>query len=67
MLFKALVQSLLSFSWKEWALVAMVTIISVALFHTIGMTLGPLVGYLMVLGLRRTRANRQKVRTRSGQ
>lgn len=67
MFFKALVRSLRSFSWKEWALVAMVAIISVALFHTVGMTLGPLVGYLMVLGLRRTRANRQKVRTRSGQ
>lgn len=67
MLFKALVQSLRSFSWKEWALVAMVTIISVALFHTVGMTLGPLVGYLMVLGLHRTRENRQKVRTGSGQ
>jgi hypothetical protein len=67
MSFNALIQSLRSFSWREWALVAMVTIISVALFHTIGMTLGPLVGYLMVLGLRRTRANRQKVRARSGQ
>ncbi len=67
MSFKALIQSLRSFSWKEWALVAMVTIISVALFHTIGMTLGPLVGSLMVLGLRRTRANRHKVRTRSSQ
>jgi len=67
MFFKALVRSLRSFSWKEWALVAMVAIISVALFHTVGMTLGPLVGYLMVLGLRRTRANRQKVRARSGQ
>lgn len=67
MLFKALVQSLRSFSWKEWALVAMVTIMSVALFHTVGMTLGPLVGYLMVLGLHRTRENRQKVRTGSGQ
>lgn len=48
-------------------MVAMVTIISVALFHTVGMTLGPLVGSLMVLGLRRTRANRHKVRTRSSQ
>jgi len=67
MSFKALVRSLRSFSWKEWALVAMVAIISVTLFHTLGMTLGPLVGYLMVLGLRRTRANRQKVRARSGQ
>lgn len=67
MSFKALIQSLRSFSWTEWALVAMVTIISVALFHTVGVTLGPLVGYLMVLGLRRTRANRQKVRTGSGQ
>jgi len=67
MSFKALVRSLRSFSWKQWALVAMVAIISVALFHTVGMTLGPLVGYLMVLGLRRTRANRQKVRARSGQ
>ena len=67
MSFKALIETLRSFSWKEWALVAMVAIISVALFHTVGMTLGPLVGYLMVLGLRRTRANRQKVRARSGQ
>jgi len=45
----------------------MVAIISVTLFRIIGMTLGPLVGYLMVLGLRRTRANRHKVRTRSSQ
>lgn len=67
MSFKALIQSLRSFSWKEWALVAMVAIISVALFHTVGMTLGPLVGYLMVLGLRRTRANRQKVQSPSRQ
>jgi len=67
MSFKALIQSLRSFSRAEWALVAMVTIISVALFHTVGVTLGPLVGYLMILGLRRTRANRQKVRARSGQ
>lgn len=67
MSFKALVQSLRSFSWKEWALVAMATSIAVALFHTVGMTLGPLVGYLIVLGLRRTRGNRQKVRARSSQ
>lgn len=67
MFFRDFVRSLRSFSWKEWALVAMVTIISVALFHTVGMTLGPLVGSLMVLGLRRTRANRHKVRTRSSQ
>lgn len=67
MSFKVLARSLRSFSWKEWALVAMVAIISVALFHTVGMPLGPLVGCLMVLGLRRTRANRQKVRARFGQ
>lgn len=59
MSFNALIQSLRSFSWKEWTLVAMVAIISVAFLHTIGLTLGPLVGYLMVLGLRRTKANRQ--------
>lgn len=67
MFFKDFVRSLRSFSWKDWSLVAMATIISVALFHTVGMTLGPLVGYLMVLGLRRTKANRQKVRARSSQ
>lgn len=67
MSFKALFRPLRSFSWKEWALVAMVAIISVALFHTVGMPLGPLVGCLMVLGLRRTRANRQKGRAHSSQ
>lgn len=65
MFFKDFERSLRSFSWKDWSLVAMATIISVALFHTVGMTLGPLIGYLMVLGLRRTKANRQKVRAHS--
>lgn len=59
MSFNSLVDSLRSFSWKEWILVAMVVIVFAAMFGTVGLTMGPLVGYLMVLGLRRAKANRQ--------
>ena len=59
MSFNSLVDNLRSFSWKEWALVAMVVVVFAAMFGTVGLTMGPLVGYLMVLGLRRAKANRQ--------
>lgn len=59
MSFNKLVDNLRSFSWKEWLLVAMVVVVFAALFHTVGLTMGPLVGYLMVLGLRRAKTNRQ--------
>lgn len=59
MSFNSLVDSLRSFSWKEWILVAMVVIVFAAMFGTVGLTMGPLVGYLMVLGLRRAKVNRQ--------
>lgn len=66
MSFNRLVENLRSFSWKEWGLVAMVVVVFAAMFHTVGLTMGPLVGYLMVLGLRRAKANRQ-ARARSDQ
>ena len=59
MSFNRLVENLRSFSWKECLLVAMVVVVFAAMFHTVGLTMGPLVGYLMVLGLRRTKTNRQ--------
>lgn len=60
MLFKRLVDNLRSLSWKEWALIALVIVVFAAMLHTLGLTIGPVVGYLMVLGLRRTKANRQR-------
>jgi hypothetical protein len=59
MSFEALIRNLRSFSWKEWLLVAIVVVVFAAMFGTVGLTMGPLVGYLMVLGLRRAKANRQ--------
>jgi predicted Abi (CAAX) family protease len=63
MSFNRLVENLRSFSWKEWLLVAMVVVVFAAMFGTVGLTMGPLVGYLMALGLRRAKANRH-TRTR---
>lgn len=59
MSFEALIRNLRSFSWKEWLLVAIAVVVFAAMFGTVGLTMGPLVGYLMVLGLRRAKANRQ--------
>jgi len=59
MSFYRLVENLRSFSWKEWLLVALIVAVFAAMFHTVGLTMGPLVGYLMVLGLRRAKTNRQ--------
>lgn len=59
MSFNRLVENLRSFLWKEWLLVAIVVVVFAAIFGTVGLTMGPLVGYLMVLGLRRAKANRQ--------